>query len=278
MNDTRLERWVTMQLRVLDSDGEHVSKAVRFTIERRDGDLLAEFPADLPNLATVIRDALQLQGDELPQGSHQFRVVAYNEQKKQVSELPQTVKGTNRDATAAAHEAIQLQRASSMAIHNMEFAATHLRTEFDLLRQRYDDTVEDRSLLLDTLNELRTANFTQQLELTRFNKTQERLDKMVEAIGGLVTLAAPMLLKKFAPELAGEMSAAVARITAPQPEANPNEQPAPTEPVSATSAELPESRQVAVSQPSQGRRAPNHRDHPRAHRRKPAKPKPTKRK
>lgn len=274
MNDSRLGRWVSLQSRLLQGDNDNLSKPVRFTIERKDGEVINEFPADLENLPQVMTDALLLQGEELPQGSHQFRVVAYDAEKKQLSELPQTIKGSNRDATAAAHEAIQLQRASSMALHNMDFAATHLRSEFDGLRQRYDDVVEDRSLLLDTLNELRTSNFSQQLELQRFTKSQERLDKIVEAMGGIVTLAAPMLLKKFAPELAGDMVGVIQQLKqAPPPEAKPDEQPTAVEPASPAGAIVPKPRQAALPRsPKRGSEA-NRRNNVRADRSRSAKPK-----
>lgn len=196
--ETTISRWVRLQRITWSSD--HGSKASRIAIEKGNEQVHA-FDVNTSDLGTILQDALALQADELPQGAHAFRLVSYDEKGLQLSELNQTVRGRNKDASAAGNEAITQARAAAMNVSNAAAATLVLRTELEREQARNNDLVENQALLIDKLNEMHSSNFEAQLRLLEFNRRMDRSDKFYEAMSGLLVPLGHLVIEKFGPQL-----------------------------------------------------------------------------
>jgi hypothetical protein len=245
VDDNRLARWLRFQQVTWQSDAG--AKAVEIALERPDGERVALFDVNRANLAQIVTDCLVMQGDELPIGSHPYRLVSYDAEHKQLAELPQTVRGRNRDATSAASDAMAMQKAVAQSLRNLESVA-QLNEQFQTrLAETLDGERDNTNALLDMNRQLRDNNLEADLRLRQFEKREERIDKMLELVGGVFTLVAPALIKKFMPELAA--SELFAKHLEPPPKApDPNVQPpeAPPESDSANRPIVPEPQQETL--------------------------------
>lgn len=200
MDDNRLARWLRFQQITWQSDAG--AKAVEIVLERPDGEKVASFDVNRSNLAQIVADCLTMQGDELPIGSHSYRLVSYDAEHKQLAELPQTVRGRNRDATSAASDAMAMQKAVAQALRNLESVASLNQDIQTRLAETLDNERDNTNQLLDMNRQLRDNNLEHELRIREFDKRQERIDKFLEGAGSIITLLAPILVKKFLPDLA----------------------------------------------------------------------------
>jgi hypothetical protein len=246
VDDNRLSRWLKFQQVTWQSDAG--AKASEIVLERPDGEKVASFDINRSNLAQIVADCLTMQGDELPIGSHSYRLVSYDDAHKQLAELPQTVRGRNREATSAASDAMAMQRAVAQSLRNLESVASLNEQIQNRLAETLDNERDNTNQLLDMNRQLRDNNLEHELRLRQFEKREERIDKFLEGAGGLITLLAPLLIKKFLPELAASEMVAK-QLDSMTEKAKPNERPSegPEEPISATSVVVPEPEQRALS-------------------------------
>jgi len=194
-----IARWVRLQKLTWNSDLG--SKTASIAIESNDGAKVHEFDVTLTDLPLVLSDALQLQADELPQGTHPYRLVAYDDKHVQLSELHQTVRGRCKDATSVGNEQITQARAASMNVNNASSAAALLRQENERLSARNNDHIENEALLIDKLNEMQAANFNAQLTLEEAHRRWERQDKMLEGVTQLLVPLGALFIEKYGPQL-----------------------------------------------------------------------------
>lgn len=213
MSDSRLGRWVQRQLRTID--GETGFRAVKLCFERTDGPVVETWHIETPNLENEIEERVVAQMEELPGGPHSYKFVAYGPDGSQMSELPQTLRGRSREATGAATEATAMQRATALSLENVQTAVTLLRTELEAKTGQLATANEDVAAVLAKLNEMSSQNFDQQLKLQEFMRKQDRLDKMWEGAGGIVTMLGTMAAEKYGPKLMGMLEHA--SETAPEP-------------------------------------------------------------
>jgi len=285
MADDRVNKWVDAQRTVWDSD--QGLRAELITLETPSGDSIGSWPVDLPNLGDAINQAIDLQASELPKGAHRFRLVSYADRarKNQLTELPQTIRGRSGDASAAHAEAIAMQRATAMAISNLENTLGITMRLNEELEKRLGDRTEDFSLTYDKLIQANGENFDQKIRWSEHESKTRRSEQMLEMLTPLVTMAiskfGPMLMRMNANDLANmqkfladpfkhtaETAAAIPETAAPtepvKPEVVQNGGPS-TEPVSTPNDGLPEPRQGSVSLDAEGGSAGN-RERPSAKR------------
>ena len=201
---TRLEQWVRLQRKTWDVDAQ--ARASRITVERGHDEVVQSFPAELEDLGRCIQDCLNTQAEELPAGAHQFRAVSYDPTGKQLGELPQTVKGRNKDATAAGQQALSNQRANAMAVDSLSFVLDKFRVEMEQQSNRLGDLFDDVTALSSSNAEMRLSNEEAMLRRLEFERRQERWDKIFDAVGSIATMVVPPLVEKFAPKLLGMTS------------------------------------------------------------------------
>lgn len=193
----KVDRWLTLQRVTWQAD--EGAKATRVVMLDRDNEQVAEFALTTPNLSTVIGDVLDMQADELPHGAHSFRLVAYDDQKKQLGELRQTIRGRNKDATSAAQEAISRENAAAKSLSNSAEVQRQQHALNQQLVEHLDNERDNTNQLLDALRQIKDSNFESELRLREFDKRQERIDQALEVVGDLLKLVAPVLIQKFLP-------------------------------------------------------------------------------
>ena len=252
MTDDRITAWVAMQKVVWHGDTS--SKASLITLKKRGSDdCIFRCPADAENLAEMIKQALRMQADELPKGSHGFVLIASDENGVQLSELPQTVKGCNGEATSAAQEQLALANANAKALGNLDTVNQILQRNAEQLSEKVASSLEDKFAVLDELVRQRGTNFMNELELAKFNRSQARLDTLVQALAPAVTLLSTWAAEKLLaanPNIIGKLGGDNATS------------PATKEPVDSASPSVAEPRQEAVPPNGQGRGKGNHRPVP----------------
>jgi hypothetical protein len=206
-SDDRITFWVEMQQKVWHGDTQ--SKASFITLKRRNSDeIIFRCPIDAENIPSMFKQFLQMQAEELPKGSHAFVLIASDETGTQLSELPQTVKGSNHEASSAAQEQLALQNATAKGLANLDAVNQILQRNAEQLAEKLGSALEDKFAVLDELVGQRGTNFVAQLDLAKFNRNQERMDILIQnlapALGVLANWAAekalasnPDLLKKF---------------------------------------------------------------------------------
>jgi hypothetical protein len=284
-----IARWVRLQKLTWNSDLG--SKTTSIAIESSDGAKVHEFDVSLTDLPLILSDALQLQADELPQGSHPYRLVAYDDKHVQLSELHQTIRGRCKDATSVGNEQITQARAASMNVNNASSAAALLRQENERLSARNNDHIENEAMLIDKLNEMQAANFSAQLTLEEAHRRWERQDKMLEGVTQLLVPLGTLFIEKFGPQLlklsTPEVDAAKTALSnavalqpePPQPkEGEPDGLRPTSEPNHEPSPSVPEPRQEALRGSAQERVAGNGGDDSRKRRSETAKSTTSKRK
>jgi hypothetical protein len=252
-SEDRVTFWVEMQQKVWHGDTN--SKASFITLKRRNSDeIIFRCPVDAENIPTIIKQFLQMQAEELPKGSHAFVLVATDEAGMQLSELPQTVKGSNHEASTAAQEQLALQNATAKGLANLDAVNQILQRNAEQLAEKLGAALEDKFAVLDELVGQRGTNFVAQLELSKFNRNQERLDLLVQnlapALGVLATFAAEKVLAAN-PDLLKKMGA------------KQNVGSATTEkPADSASPSVAEPRQDFIPENTKGGRKGNHRPVP----------------
>lgn len=286
-----IARWVRLQKLTWNSDLG--TKTASIAIESNDGAKVHEFDVGLTDLPLVLSDALQLQADELPQGAHPYRLVAYDDKHVQLSELHQTVRGRCKDATSVGNEQITQARAASMNVNNASSAAALLRQENERLSARNNDHIENEAMLIDKLNEMQAANFSAQLTLEEAHRRWERQDKMLEGMTQLLIPLGALFIEKYGPQLLKfsppEVETAKSALTnavAPRPPEQP-QQPTegatdgprpPSQSDNQPAPSVPEPRQEALRTSIEERPEGNSGTHPRKRRPKAAQPTTSKRK
>jgi hypothetical protein len=195
--DNSLTTWVRMQ-KVWHSDSS--SKASTIVLRRKgEESIIFRCPVgeERDDIEGIIRQALQMQATELPKGQHPFVLTALDENGVQLSELPQTIKGTSQDATSAATEAIAMANAHAKALGNMDFVQTRLIEVIEKLQASTARYIEDNSLLVNALTEERSVNHAQALERDKFHRSAEQRDKIVEGLTPAINLLLEQAVRKY---------------------------------------------------------------------------------
>ena len=196
MSDDRLALWVEMQQRVWHGDTQ--SKARTIVLKRKGDDAkIFECPVDGENVAGILRTALAMQGQELAKGSHAFILIALDEAGVQLGELPQTIRGTNSEATSAATEQLAMANAHAKALSNLDSTNQILLRANEQLSAKISELLEDKFVVVEKLVEQMSSNFTQQLELLKFERTQKRYDDITEAMTPVAAIVIEQVVRKY---------------------------------------------------------------------------------
>ena len=199
MSETRVSKWLRMQSVTWHCD--EGATAARIVLETSSGEQVQQWPSDLKDLEQIVEDCIAMQADELPQGAHGYRLVAYSEKNQQLGELPQTIRGRSKDATSAAAEHLQMQKALALEIANMARIGELRNQEFEAQQRRLNDQYDNVGLLLDRNAENASVNFDASLRLKEFDKKQERLDMVYAMFTTVATPLLTMAVEKFGPKL-----------------------------------------------------------------------------
>ena len=249
-DSTRLERWVAIQQKTWMVD--EGTRASRIAVERPGGEQVQSFHSELPELGRALQDCLDLQAEELPAGtSHQFRIVSYDPAGKQLSEVPQTIRGKSKDASQANQHQLQQSRAHHQDIDTMSFVLDKTTASLEQAMTRVGDLFDDVTQLTESNTVMRLNNEEAQLRRLEFERRMARHDKVFEAIGELIAPIGMIVLEKLGPKLLGatpgEMltkvtTALEAVKETKQAEGTPNGEPTDSKPSDPLGAVVPEPR------------------------------------
>lgn len=220
---TRIETWLDLQCHQYQSDEGACAAVVK--LERPGGEQVNEWPIDHPALADSIETAKRIQEEELPKGSHSYRLVSYASDGRQMSELPQTLRGKGELGNGA--DPLVQHRATAAALTNFENVIAQLRQSAEEDRKLASDRLQDLNLLTERFLEMQTANFESQLKLLEFERAEKRKDLLYENLAPVASTILQRVVEKYQPQInaiAGALIEAAAPKTPPAPTP-----PAPTE-------------------------------------------------
>jgi uncharacterized protein (DUF697 family) len=173
----------------------------RVVLERATGETVLQWSAKDPELEAEIEAGILMQEQELAKGCHNYRIVVYDANGKQLAEMPKPLRGKSVDATVAGTESLALQRSVQAALNNMGFVVQAERDQVEQVLKALGDSREDVGILLDKFNLSRSENYSQQLELLAFERKQARWDMITQAASPAVGMMLERLVKKFAPDI-----------------------------------------------------------------------------
>lgn len=236
----------------------------RVVLERATGENVLQWAVKTPELEAEIEAGILMQEQELAKGCHAYRIVVYDTNGKQLAEMPKPLRGKSVDATVAGTESLALQRAAQAALNNAVYLHQVDRDQIESLLTSVGNSREDVQLLLDRLNVAQSENFSQKLEYERFQRSQERRDKVWEALTPVGVMYAQRLLTKFEPQIE-KLLADMVKATAEAPPADVTKQS--EQPSSSAAAASPEPTRPPIDEngsggPPRSGRSGNHR--PRA--------------
>jgi hypothetical protein len=251
--EDHLTIWVEMQKRVWHGDTS--SKAAFITLKKLpDESVIFRCPADADNIPTMVKQMLAMHAEELPKGSaHSFLLVSTDESGVQLSELPQTIRGSSQEAKAASVELMALQNATAKALANLDFANQLLLRNLEQKDDKLNTATEDKFALLDKLVQQQATNFEKELELARYEREQSRKDMMVKAgtenLMPILGVVFEHVAKKYLadnPEILGKLGGALN-----------GKQPATEEPSNAAGPSVAEPRPDPISEAMQAEDRPS---------------------
>lgn len=211
---TRSSTWVEMQQRIKSSDDTH---AVQIVLEGPDQTRWGTWPIDTQNLGIVIDEAVKALGEDSPTGRHQARLLALDKGGSQVSMQPVLIVGRSGAASAAATDAIAMQRAVATMAANAESMLNLSRSIQERQEKAIDELLDDRTVLIQKFNEILATNIETELAIKAHAERSERMDQLlavVVASGGPVVLP---LVEKVVAFLGVKLDRALVEATKDKP-------------------------------------------------------------
>lgn len=163
----RIDNWVDTQKRMVGPDAISVATVV---LVGPDGDAWGTWDIKTDDLAQQITDLCATQAEALGSGAHHCKLVGLDGRGNQLALLHHRISGKATQALGAGAEANALQRATGVAIANLEQLLATQAGHLEKLSGIADSLLEDRTILVDEFNKLQSDNLDVQL------RTQEWLE------------------------------------------------------------------------------------------------------
>lgn len=175
------EAWIKAQLADVSEDG---TACASIHLEGPDGTVWGTWRADRarPDLVEAIEAQIGMQQEELSSGRHRAKLVAHDGSQRQIAILPITLTGRSAAASAAATEALAMQRAVAMMVQNAEAVTAGLRSENERLRERNDELVDHVQTAVGKLLEIQTSIVDIQREQLREDHRAKRIDDVWQSM------------------------------------------------------------------------------------------------
>lgn len=128
----------------------------------------------------MARVAIVQLGESLPRGNHQARMLALDDAGQTLAVLPIIVRGTNTAATSQVDGNVQMQRAVTVLVGNVEAICTTMQSHLDLVSKGYQESLSQTMLLTDTLQGLVAAKSEQTALAEERLARSRRMDLLFE--------------------------------------------------------------------------------------------------
>jgi hypothetical protein len=172
------ESWLAEQALVTTA-GPSVIRPSRIVLEVN-GEPHATWSVDTRELPEVARAAIVQIGESLPRGNHQARMLALDDAGQTLALLPITVRGTNSAATSQVDGNVQMQRAVTLMVGNVESLCTSMREHSELVSKGYQEALSQNLMLTETLQGLVAAKSEQTALAEERIARSRRMDQMFE--------------------------------------------------------------------------------------------------
>ncbi|MFA5715886.1 MAG: hypothetical protein WC998_09105 [Candidatus Paceibacterota bacterium] len=172
------ESWLAEQA-IVTTAGASTVRASRIVLEIN-GEPHATWGIDTKELPEVARVAIVQLGESLPRGNHQARMLALDDAGQTLAVLPVVVRGTNTVATSQVDGNVQMQRAVTVLVGNVEAICTTMQSHLDLVSKGYQESLSQTMLLTDTLQGLVAAKSEQTALAEERLARSRRMDLLFE--------------------------------------------------------------------------------------------------
>jgi hypothetical protein len=172
------ESWLADQA-VLTTAGPSVVRPNRIVLEL-DGDTYATWSIETKDLTEVVRSSIVKLGETLSKGNHQGRLTALDDAGQTLAVIPVTVRGTNTAATNQVDGNVQMQRAVTLMVGNIEALCHTMRDHAELTSKGYQDALGQNLMLTETLQGLVAAKSEQSAAAEERLARSRRMDQLFE--------------------------------------------------------------------------------------------------
>jgi hypothetical protein len=144
------------------------------------GEPHATWSIDTKELPEVARVAIVQLGESLPRGNHQARMLALDDAGQTLAVLPVIVRGTNTAATSQVDGNVQMQRAVTLMVGNVESLCHSMQAHSELMSKGYQESLSQNLMLTETLQGLVAAKSEQSASAEERLARSRRMDQMFE--------------------------------------------------------------------------------------------------
>jgi|WetSurMetagenome_2_1015567.scaffolds.fasta_scaffold00908_10 hypothetical protein len=198
----RYELWLAEQTKLVD-DAAAVSTIV---LEDPEGSVAGTWPIGHRDLVVTIEGMLISLREALPKGRHQFRLVAFDQAKNQLSFLPVVVVGASDAASDASRSRVDQERANALFISNAEKMMAVQGRLIESMSEAQAQLLEAHAKTAGQLDELIELTRVENNKMLREQGQQERLSKMFEQFAPILQMGLSFGAEYAARWLAGKAS------------------------------------------------------------------------
>lgn len=184
---SQITNWIELQQRIKSADDTH---AVEIVLEGPDQTKWGRWPINLDNLPATVEAAAKSLEADLASGRHTAKLQALDASGNQVSMHPVTLHGKSQQASAAATDAIAMQRAVATLTSNTEAMLNLSRNMCERQDKAIESLQEDRACLIEKLTEISALNLEAEL---RIKESERRRETMAQIGLAIATAAGPAL-------------------------------------------------------------------------------------
>ena len=237
---SRYETWLDEQVSTITTTPDGTTVLPSKVILEMEGEVWGTWAVSTPNLTEVVRQTVVRVGEELSKGQHPAKLIALDSAGQTLAQHPLTIRG-NSSAARQGTEQMEMQRAMTILVGNLESVSHSLTTQIDLLSKQNQDLIGQNLSAISALQEVVASKAESQLAIARQEARDARLAEMVKQFAPALGAAAEILVARFAAKLPGILpDAAPGAPPAPTPSAPGLEtSPPPTPPAPAPPAPAP---------------------------------------
>jgi hypothetical protein len=197
----RYELWLAEQTKLVD-DSAAVATIV---LEDPEGSVAGTWPIGHRDLVVTIEGMLISLREALPKGRHQFRLVAFDQAKNQLSFLPVVVAGASDAASDASRSRVDQERANALFISNAEKMMAVQGRLIESMSEAQAQLLEAHAKTAGQLDELIELTREENNKMLREQGQQERLSKMFEQFAPILQMGLSFGAEYAARWLAGKV-------------------------------------------------------------------------
>lgn len=181
---SRYELWLSEQAKMV-SDGAAVATIV---LEDPEGSVAGTWAIGFKDLASAVEGMLISLRESLPKGRYQFRLVAFDAGKNQLSFLPVVVVGASDAASDASRGRVDQERANALFIGNCEKMLGVQQRLIDSMAETQGQLLEAHAKTTGQLDELIELTRDEHTKILKAAAREERMGKLFEQFAPILQL------------------------------------------------------------------------------------------